>query len=160
MPSKISNLLNKKVFTGLTAAEINAGVPFPHVGVGLQNLGNQRVLITGLLWSVQLGAPADKPNLIISILCERGLTLTGVLTTLNQEEDIFGFALDGAQPATVFDGFIGFTSPVILDAGFNYGIILLVSQRALIGGDANVTLTVFGTQISADGTQQIPYILR
>jgi len=133
----------------------------PHVGVGLQNLAGQSVLLGGIMWGATVGAPADKANLILSIICERGLILGGPLTgaSFNLDEDVFDIVLDGSITSTRFDGYYDFTTPVELEPGNTYGIVMTVSQRASISGNVDASLTVFGRQISQD-RRGFPFIYR
>jgi len=154
MPNKVGGLLNRRVESFFTPGEIGAASP-PFVGVALQNLATQRVQITGLVWTARPEVLADRANTIVSIFCQRGLTLDPNLPLLqNVEEQLFGFVMEGSADSLF--GLHEFVAPVALDPGNVYAVALAVNQRAAFANNCNATLCVLGRQESTN-REQFPF---
>lgn len=155
MPTKVKNNLNQAIVSNITNAEINgAGRPF--VGLQINNLASQRVLVSGLIWSVLFTDPNDIPNAFCAeIICQRGVTLASdaIIFPQQTEEMLIFFE------TTVYADMKNFIPAIPLEPGSSYGIALDLARRLPFVGAAILSLTVLGQQVSTIG-QTFPLDLR
>src|SRR5262250_1883525 len=130
MPNKVKSALNQLVQSDFTAAEVNGALRV-FIAVSLQNLASQRVVVTGLVWGTFFNTVADRPNCVLKIFIQRGITVTSdsVITSLeNSDEAVFNILPDGAKDD--LNGVWNFIPGIILDPGYNYAIVMEIIPRA------------------------------
>lgn len=153
MPAVVKNNINQLVFSIFQVAEIIAN-PRPFVAVSLQNLASQKVLITGLAWSIFFSAPADAVNAAPDVFIQRGLVpVADQPLNANTDECIFFQAFNDQQQ---FAGLYTFPSPIILQPSYAWGIAFRVFPRAAFAAPMQLFFTVQGVQVSEGSVGQLP----
>jgi|SRR5215470_12937465 len=155
MPNQVKSALNSLVQVDFTPAEI-LGSPRAFVGIALQNLAGQKVIVTGLVYSTLFANSADRVNCVLKIFIQRNLTLTQA-TQLPaaevNEEMFFNILRDGGFDE--MQNVVNFIPGLELDPAYNYGAVMSIFPRAGFAGNLALAFSVLGEQVPAGQQSRI-----
>lgn len=161
MPSVVKQNLNQCIRASLSAAEV-IGSPRGFAGLAVNNLASQKLLISGIIYSVLITTAADKPNITGVLSIQRGLVLTAQTifpAVENPEEMVFQFFFGGNSTADVAK-MPQWIPALELEGGYPYAVSLSLSPSAVIAGSVVISLTVQGRQAPASGGPEFPFVQR
>lgn len=150
MPGQVSQLLNETVIAVVAAADVAAGTAFAAVNLSTQ--GGGQIWIDGFDAGLQFGTDPD-----IATLDDVRVQIIKNVGPVNPALDINPqissgvlkhFAQADARQVRVVHR--EFTSPTVLDRGYNYVVLCTFFMTAAITTTAAIRLTVKGRNLSDD----------
>jgi hypothetical protein len=159
MPSSVKNSLNFMNRATATAAEINGGVA-PFAAIAVTNATDQVLYMSGVIASVAMVAADANPAHQLFTFLQRNLTPRGAEAwtgILNREEQVLYY--QDSVPGQNFSRTLLFTTPVELQAGSSFALVVGLLPGAVFASPADLYVNLLGRQVSSGG-KPFPYELR